>query len=167
MGVPRTSGPQMEDGPPAASTPPAVEPPVPPQNMGTPSPADLLDALLNADFGERYLPRAEPALKTAFLVAIGAPEGATVDEVINIPEATLESALGRATIGDPALPLSGIQVSRIMGPIRRAGRDIQTLRAPPVNQVAVAPVVPPGAWFAPDGSLLVQTTTEDAQVVPS
>ena len=69
-------------------------------------------------------------------------------------------------MGDPPVPLTGIQISRILKPVRQAARDIQTLSNPPAHPVAPAPVAPPVARLAPDGSLLVQTTAEDARVVP-
>ena len=91
-----------------------------------PPPAEWLAALREADFGGRYLMVKCPAdLRAAFFAKLGAPGGATVEEVTSIPRARLTRELDDLTVGDPAVPISAIQVGHLMRAVEQASKDLE------------------------------------------
>ena len=132
---------------------PAPDAPAPPP----PSPLQLLQALRAAPYGAHYLSEVADDLRTAFFTKIGAPPTATVQQITAIPVARMERDLDGIVLGTSPIP--SFQVGLLLEPFLKARSDLESLSAPPRQEVPPS-LSPPGA------PMMVQMAPDDPHLVP-
>ena len=124
------------------ATPPPGTPAAPPGSGGE------RQAILDSQFAERYLARCGPALRASFMTALGADGSESVEEILDIPLDLVERDLReKAVLGDPAVPLTALQVGKLRRAYLNAVSD--TKLPEPAAQAQSPAEAPPNAGAGP------------------